>query len=62
MNNKYVSYEIYKTPDKPTEHGKYIGKTPILEQAQVAVENAKAEGKSYFIMGVNERGEKVLFL
>lgn len=38
MKHEYVKYEIYECPENPTEYGKYIGSTPILEQAQVVAE------------------------
>ena len=53
----YIGYEIYECPKNPTEHGKYIGKTPILEQALKA-----CCGKNYFIKGIKPDGTKVLFL
>lgn len=59
---KYVSFEVYESPQNPTEHGKYISKTPIYEQAEMACKNAAKAGKSYFIKGVTPDGEKVMFL
>ena len=46
---KYIAYEVYECPIKPTECGKYIGKTPIYEQAFNACRNAEKHGKNYHI-------------
>lgn len=59
---EYIGYEVYECPEKPTEYGKYVGKTPLIEQALKACENAETTGKSYFIKGVRADGIKVLFL
>lgn len=59
---KYVGYAVYECPSHPTEKGQYIGKTPIYEQALTACENAKAQGKSYFIKGIKADGMEVVFL
>lgn len=59
---EYTSYEVYECPMKPTEYGKYIGKTPIYEQALNACRNAKEHGKSYFIKGIKSDGTKVLII
>lgn len=59
---KYVGYAIYECPVSPTEYGKYIGKTPVLEQAIEVCEKAKANGKSYFIKGIKADGTEVIFL
>lgn len=59
---KYIGFNIYECPKNPNEKGKYIGKTPIFEQAEKVCENAKAEGKSYFIKGVTPDGQEVLLL
>lgn len=29
MENKYVSFEVYRPVKSPTEKGEYMGKTPI---------------------------------
>lgn len=58
----YIRYEVYECPKSPTEHGKYIGKTPIYEQALNACNNAKDCGKSYFIKGIKADGTKVLLI
>ena len=62
MKYKYVAYAIYECPASPTEYGKYIGKTPVLEQAVQACEKAKANGKSYFIKGIKADGAEVIFM
>lgn len=60
--NEYIFFKIYECPTNPTETGKYIGSTPILEQAFCAVRLAAEHGKSYFIKGVKPDGTEVLFL
>lgn len=62
MKYNYVAYAIYECPKKPTEKGKYIGKTPIFQQAMDACENAKKEGKNYFIKGIQEDGTEIILL
>lgn len=62
LKGAYVGYAIYEDPEQPTEHGKYIGKTPLIEQAISACENADKEGKNYFIKGIQADGVEVLFL
>lgn len=59
---KYIGYAVYECPKSPTEYGKFIGKTPVLEQAVNACEKAKADGKSYFIKGIKADGTEVIFL
>lgn len=51
-------YKIYECPTSPTDSGKYFCKTPILEQAETIVRNAKANGKQLFIMAVCNDGKK----
>ena len=58
----YIGYEVYECPKNPTEHGKYIGKTPIYEQALNACKDAKEHGKNYFIKGIKPDGTKVLLI
>lgn len=62
LKKNYIGYEVYECPKNPTEHGKYIGKTPIYEQALDACNNAKNHGESYFIKGIKADGTKVLFI
>lgn len=59
---EYVSYEVYECPANPYEYGKYIGKTPIYEQAVQAVQKAKEKGKNLFIKGVKHDGSRVMIL
>lgn len=59
---KYVGFAVYECPENPHEHGKYIGKSPILAQALTACEKAKASGKNYFIKGIKTDGKEVVFL
>lgn len=59
---KYIGFNIYECPKKPTEKGKYIGKTPIYAQAKRVCENAKRNGKSYFIKGVDTNGNETILL
>lgn len=56
---QYVSFRIYECPEKPTETGKYIGGTPIFEQAFRAVRLAAEHGKSYFVKGVKPDGTEI---
>ena len=51
-------YEIYERPQHPTENGKYYGKTPVLEQAETVVRNAKERGQMLFIKAVCSDGKK----
>jgi len=30
MENKYVSFEVYRPVKSPTEKGEYMGKTPMM--------------------------------
>ena len=60
--NKYISYRIYTTPSKPTEHGEYVARCPIYEQARGFCELGAKRGKSYFIKGVTPSGEEIMIL
>lgn len=51
-------YEIYECPQHPIENGKYYGKTPVLEQAEIVVRNAKERGQMLFIKAVCSDGKK----
>lgn len=51
-------YEIYECPQHLTENGKYYGKTPVLEQAETVVRNAKECGQMLFIKAVCSDGKK----
>ena len=57
MENKYVSFEVYRPAKSPTEKGEYMGKTPNLEQARRA---ADAVGGALY--GITSDGRKVLLL
>lgn len=54
-NYTILEYEIYTCPKNPTEEGVYYGKTPILEQAQSIIKNAKG---NLFIKAVCSDGKK----
>ena len=56
MENKYVSFEVYRPVKSPTEKGEYMGKTPNLEQARRA---ADAVGGALY--GITSDGRKVLW-
>lgn len=58
----YVEFRVYECPKKPNEKGKYIGKTPYIDQAAAACMSAAAYGKNYFIKGVRADGTEVLLL
>lgn len=58
----YVGYEIHECAQRPTDTGRYIGKTPVLAQALEVCLRAKEHGKNYFIYGIKKDGTKVLFL
>ena len=51
-------YEIYECPQKPTDTGKYYGKTPVLEQAGTVARKAKESGTMLFIKAVCSDGKK----
>lgn len=57
-NYTVIGYELYEYPQKPTENGKYYGKTPILEQAETVVRKAKESGTQLFIKAVCSDGKK----
>lgn len=59
---EFAFYEVYQSPENPQDTGRYIGKSPILEQAIVACNNAQKEGKIYFLKGVTHDGRRVLIL
>ena len=50
--------ELYECPALPTDSGKYFCKTPILEQAETIVRNAKTNGKQLFIKAVCSDGKQ----
>ena len=47
----YVGYEIHECAQRPTDTGRYVGKTPVLAQALEAC-----------LYGIKKDGTKVLFL
>lgn len=51
-----LSCKLYKFPRSMTETGEYFGKTPLREQAETAVRNAKADGDPLFIKAVCSDG------
>ena len=55
---KILYYEIYKFPQCPTDSGRYYGKTPVLEQAETVIRNAKENGKLLFMKAVCSDGKK----
>ena len=57
-NYKIVGYEIYECPKTPTDNGRYYGKTPLLEQAEAIVRNAKESGIQLFIKAVCSDGKR----
>jgi len=69
MKNQYVLYLVCECPYNPTEYGRVIGQTPIREQAFSAVnkhnstrEQLNLSVSAWFVKGVTEDGEKVVFL
>lgn len=69
MNYTFLRYLVYECPSYPGASGRYIGQTPIEEQAVSAVKNhneRRAEdGYTYpawLIYGLTPSGEKVIFL
>lgn len=64
----YDWYEVYECPDGPTEKGRYIGATPMREQAEQAAARHNAEvwhgaaGSAWFVRGVRSDGTRVTFL
>lgn len=53
-----LEYELYEFPRSITDRGKYVGKTPLREQAESVVRNAEAEGKQIFIKAACSDGVK----
>ena len=51
-------YEIYEFPRCPTDSGKYYGKTPVLEQVETIIRNAKENGGLLFMKAVCSDGQK----
>lgn len=59
---EFAFYEVFKCPENPQDTGRYIGKTPVLEQAVAACNNALKDGKLYFIKGVTYDGRRKTIL
>lgn len=55
---KILYYEIYEFPRSPRDSGKYYGKTPVLEQAETVIRNAKENGGLLFMKAVCSDGQK----
>lgn len=55
---KILYYEICEYPQKPTDNGKYYGKTPVLEQAETIIRKAKESGIMLFMKVVCSDGKK----
>ena len=62
QRDEYVGYAVYEGPSVPTQHGKYVGKTPIYEQAEAACENLAKSGKIPLMKGIKNDGTEVVFL
>lgn len=66
MKYTFLRFLIYECPAMPTERGRYIGQTPIEEQAINAVENHNknrdVNTPAWFIYGITPSGEKIIFL
>lgn len=60
--SEYIAYEVLEAPNNPTENGNHIFTTPIYEQAVTGVNNARREGKLYFVKGVKRDGSKTILL
>lgn len=52
----FSSFEVYEGPDDPAGKRKYVGSTPLWDQALTAVKNAAKRGKTYLILGVRDDG------
>lgn len=55
---KILYYEIYECPRYLTDNGKYYSKTPVLEQAETIIGNAKENGQMLFMKAVCSDGRK----
>lgn len=61
-NRNVLYYGIYTYPQRPTENGKYRGKTPILEQAMGVVEAYHQKGIELFIKCFTDDGRYINLL
>lgn len=59
---KILYYEIYEFPQCPADSGRYYGKTPVLEQAETVIRNAKENGELLFMKAVCSDGKKRFML
>ena len=57
MKHEYVGYEIHYPAERPTDDGKYFGKSPIFEQA---IKAAQAIGGALY--GITADGQRVFIL
>lgn len=57
--NHYNSFEVYLGAESPTEHGTYVGKTPILSQARACVKHMNDVGAVAFIVGIKADGSRI---
>lgn len=55
-NYTIIGYAIYSCPLNPKDRGVYLGKTPILEQAETVVNNAKKLGCDSYIKALCSDG------
>lgn len=55
---KILYYEIYECPQKPTDNGKYYGKTPVLEQAETVIRKARESETMLSLKAVCSDGKK----
>lgn len=58
----YICFEVWEGSKDPKAHGKYIGKTPIFEQAIGAVKESAKRGVICFLKGVRADGVKVYLI
>lgn len=62
LEKDYVTFRVYKQPEKPTEYGEFVFSTPVILQAITGVIKAEEDGVYYFIKGVKPDGTEVLFI
>lgn len=53
-----LGYEIYECPVSPTENGRYYAATPLKEQAENIVREAKGRGEQLFMKAICSDGKK----
>lgn len=54
VNNNYIGFEIHYPATRPTENGKYFGRTPIFEQALNAVKSINGA-----LYGITSTGQRI---